>query len=140
MKEKKENKYVYQFVNGDKVVVNLNIHVDADFDWSQLLKEFDRLEYNNNQTESRRHCSLESYNRNEHLTSDEMDLLEKCLIKERWNAVLEHLTAREREVLDLYFCQGYTALEAANLLGVSRTRITNLVASIRNKMKKINKN
>ena len=56
MKEKKENKYVYQFVNGDKVVVNLNIHVDADFDWSQLLKEFDRLEYNNNQTESRRHC------------------------------------------------------------------------------------
>ena len=140
MKEKKVSNYIYQFANGEKIVVNLNIHFEGDYDWGQLLKELDRMEYNNNQTERRRHCSLENYNKNEHLTSGEVDLLEKCLMRERWDALLENLTVREREVLDLFFCQGYTALETANLLGVGRTRVTNLVASIRSKMKKSNKN
>lgn len=51
------DKYQYKFANGDVSV----LHIPDD--WCALLRELDRQEANNDQTEQRRHCSLEQYNR-----------------------------------------------------------------------------
>ena len=140
MIDRNETEYKYSFANGEKVVINLNIHLDNESDWLKVLKELDRVEYNNEQTQTRRHCSLDAYDKDERLISGEMDVLEQFLMKERWKDMLKHLTIREREVLDLYFCKGFTTLEIAHELNVGRTRITNIISSIRAKMKKYNNN
>ena len=47
-------KISYEFLNGDKV------EIDVDEKWNRVLLELDRLEYNNNQKETRRHTSYDT--------------------------------------------------------------------------------
>ena len=134
MKDKKGRKYEYHFVNGEKIVINLNIHVEGDFDWLKLLQELDRQEYNNEHTETRRHCSLEIYDKDERLESKEPDILEQILWKESIRLLTEELTAFEREVFHYFFVCGYIQCEISRLLGVERTKVTRTIRRIREKV------
>ena len=89
MKEKIE--YRYEFANGD--VVELRISKSGSVgdekygitsEWLELLLDLDRREYNNNQTETRRHVSLNALDQDDNQIPNEKDLFEEFYEEETW--------------------------------------------------------
>ena len=54
--------YIYQFADGtlSTLVFSSDGISDIDSSWLSELQELDRLEYNNNHAQTRRHCSLDA--------------------------------------------------------------------------------
>ena len=141
MKEKIE--YRYEFANGDVVELRISRNGSGSDDkngitaeWLEMLLDLDRREYNNNQTETRRHCSLESFNQDETLLASEKDGFEEFYEEETWKEMCKVLTERERLVGDLFFRQGYKQKELAKICGVNEARMSQIIRKIRKKLKK----
>ena len=141
MSEKIEYRYV--FTNGD--VVELRItrcgaqeeeKNEISAEWIETLLDFDRMEYNNNHKESRRHCSLEAYNQDETLLPTEKDGFKEFYAREVWKEMSKELTDREIVIGDLYFIQGYSQHEIAKVFWINRSRVTQIITRIRKKLKK----
>ena len=139
----KRREYKYVFTNGDVVELQIysdekqcevcNEHLNA---WIDVLVELDRLEYNNNHKETRRHCSLEAYNQDDTLVPTKNDGFWEFCEQEIWNEMSVALTDREKVIGDLYFRQGYKQQEIAKIFRVKRSRITQIITRIRKKLKK----
>ena len=120
-------KVTYKFANGERC----NIEVDER--WSDELAELDRLEYNANQRESRRHCSLDSMDYEGELFADGTDVLSDFLKRqdaERLSAAMDFLLPRQKELLQKVFYEGLTIAGVAREEGVNE-------AAIRGRLKKI---
>ena len=52
---------------------NETVEIEVSEEWGTVLVDLDRLEYNNNQTETRRHCSLEALNLDDNLLPGDAD-------------------------------------------------------------------
>lgn len=144
MKEKIE--YRYEFSNGDVVELRISRSGNGSDDkngitaeWLELLLDLDRREYNNNQTETRRHCSLDSFNQDETLFASEKDGFEEFYEEETWNEMCKVLTEREKVIGDLYFRQGYKQKEIADIFEIDFTRVAHILGRIRKKLKKFSK-
>ena len=130
MKEKIE--YRYEFANGDVVELRISRSGAAgeekngiSSEWLELLLDLDRREYNNNQTETRRHCSLNA-----------MDAFADFYEEETWKEMCKALTERERLVGDLFFRQGYKQKELAKIFEVNEARMSQIIRKIRKKLEK----
>ena len=141
MKEKIE--YRYEFANGDVVELRISRSGSASDDkngitaeWLEMLLDLDRREYNNNQTETRRHCSLDSFNQDETLFASEKDGFEEFYEEETWKEMCKVLTEREKVIGDLYFRQGYKQSELLKIFGVNKARMSSIIQNIRKKLKK----
>ena len=97
MKEKIE--YRYEFANGD--VVELRISRSGaggeekngiSSEWLELLLDLDRREYNNNQTETRRHCSLNAMDQDDNQIATEKDAFADFYEEETWKEMCKALT------------------------------------------------
>lgn len=141
MKEKIE--YRYEFANGD--VVELRISKSGSVgdekygitsEWLELLLDLDRREYNNNQTETRRHVSLNALDQDDNQIPNEKDLFEEFYEEETWKEMCKVLTERERLVGDLFFRQGYKQKELAKIFEVNEARMSQIIRKIRKKLKK----
>lgn len=139
MKNKNNNKYEYKFVNGDTYVINIGIDLLNSAEWIDILRELDRLEYNNNQTESRRHCSLDGYDKDAQIKSDDIDVLEQIILKEKWEKILSHMTQQERLIFQLHYDKGFTQEETAKILELSQGMISFAIKMMRKKIKKFEK-
>lgn len=120
-------KVTYKFANGERC----NIEVDER--WSDELAELDRLEYNANQRESRRHCSLDSMDYEGELFADGTDVLSDFLKRqdaERLSAAMDFLLPRQKELLRKVFYEGLSIAGIAREEGVNE-------AAIRGRLKKI---
>lgn len=120
-------KVTYKFANGE----HCNIEVDER--WSDELAELDRLEYNTNQRESRRHCSLDSMDYEGELFADGTDVLSDFLKRqdaERLSAAMDSLLPRQKELLQKVFYEGLSIAGVAREEGVNE-------AAIRGRLKKI---
>lgn len=120
-------KVTYKFANGERC----NIEVDER--WSDELAELDRLEYNTNQRESRRHCSLDSMDYEGELFADGTDVLSDFLKRqdaERLSAAMDFLLPRQKELLRKVFYEGLSIAGVAREEGVNE-------AAIRGRLKKI---
>lgn len=141
MKEKIE--YRYEFANGD--VVELRISKSGSVgdekygitsEWLELLLDLDRREYNNNQTETRRHVSLNALDQDDNQIPNEKDLFEEFYEEETWKEMCKVLTERERLVGDLFFRQGYKQKELAKIFEVNEARMSQIIRKIRKKLEK----
>lgn len=130
MKEKIE--YRYEFANGD--VVELKAEVSEK--WMEMLIDMDRREYNNNQTERRRHCSLNALDQDDNDIPMERDVFEDFYEEEIWKEMCKELTEREQRIGDLLFRKGYKQRELTKIFGVNETRISQIIYKIRKKLKK----
>lgn len=120
-------KVTYKFANGERC----NIEVDKR--WSDELTELDRLEYNANQKETRRHCSLDSMDYEGELFADGTDVLSDFLKwqdAERLSAAMDSLLPRQKELLQKVFYEGLSIAGVAREEGVNE-------AAIRGRLKKI---
>lgn len=120
--------YQYKFANGDVVSVPLSE------EWTALLQELDRMEENNNQVERRRHCSLEWYNRYDNRLPQSHDAFEAVEERDAWAQMCECLTEEEAFIGDLYFRKGYRQWDLVIWLGISRSRIAQLLCTIQTKL------
>lgn len=141
MKEKIE--YRYEFANGDAVEVKIRRSGDGDdnksgitSEWLEFLLDLDRREYNNNQTETRRHCSLNALDQDDNQIPTEKDAFDEFYEKEIWKEMCKVLTERERLVGDLFFRQGYKQKELAKIFEVNEARMSQIIRKIRKKLEK----
>lgn len=141
MKEKIE--YRYEFANGDVVELKISRNGDGNdnrsgitSEWLELLLELDRREYNNNQTETRRHCSLNALDQDDNQIPTEKDTFDEFYEEETWREMCKVLTERERLVGDLFFRQGYKQKELAKIFEVNEARMSQIIRKIRKKLEK----
>ena len=85
--------YSYTFANENKTI-------DIDEKWISVLEELDRVEYNNDQTETRRHTSYSNGDDGEWMTSkeDETSLMDKIEAGRLMKTAKECLSERQFEV------------------------------------------
>lgn len=141
MKEKIE--YRYEFANGDVVELKISRSGDCNdnrsgitSEWLELLLDLDRREYNNNQTETRRHCSLNALDQDDNQIPTEKDIFDEFYEEETWREMCKVLTERERLVGDLLFRQGYKQKELAKIFEVNEARMSQIIRKIRKKLEK----
>ena len=105
-------------------------------EWLELLLDLDRREYNNNQTETRRHVSLNAMDQDDNQIPTEKDLFGEFYEEETWREMCKVLTERERLVGDLFFRQGYKQKEIAKIFEVNEARMSQIIRKIRKKLEK----
>ena len=104
-----------------------SVEIEVSDEWATILVDLDRQEYNNDQNETRRHCSLEAYGINhEELASDEDTLAD--LIREESadsvRAAMRKLKDSHRELLQAMFFDGVSNEEYAHRCGVAPAAIS----------------
>ena len=141
MKEKIE--YRYEFANGDVVELRISRSDAADeeksgisSEWLELLLDLDRREYNNNQTETRRHCSLNAMDQDDNQIPSAKDDFGVFYEEQTWLEMCKVLTEREQLIGDLFFRQGYKQRELAKIFGVNEARMSQIIRKIRKKLEK----
>ena len=121
-------KIKYQFVNE-------TVEIEVDEEWASVVIELDRLEHNSNQTETRRHCSLDALNLDDAYLPSDTDVEEEVLagIESAWlhDAIAKLLPSQQELVKRVYF-KGEKIIRIAEEEGVTE-------AAIRDRLKKINK-
>ncbi len=95
--------------------------------WLAIVYGENRLEYNNNQRESRRHCSHSDFNDKIDTLRCEEDVLRRVLKEENkdmlW-AAIDSLTPKQRELVTAVYFRGLTQAEFARCNGVNRSSVS----------------
>lgn len=123
------HEYQYEFADGTVAVIQLSE------EWLALLRELDRLEKNNDQSERRRHCSLERYSSCDSRISLSYDAFGEVEEADAWETMCGELTRQEVLIGDLYFRKGYHQQELADVLRLSQSRVARVITNIRWKLK-----
>ena len=102
--------------------------------------ELNRIEYNDNHRETRRHVSLEAYDPYGALVKDDADLLQEVINKEEMDQLhqsVSQLTPAQRKLLMKKFWDGMKQIDIAKEEGVSKMAITKRLQTIKRRLKKI---
>lgn len=127
-------KIKYKFVT-DSVEV-----IEVTEEWASVLVELDRLDHNSDQTETRRHCSLEAYNLDGEMLSTGEDIEEDLLRRETCQEVRDavaKLPPKQREVIERLYFLGQTGIEAAAAMGINRGTVADYHAAAKKNLRKI---
>ena len=119
------------------------IEIEVTEEWYEALKEQDRIEYNVNQKERRRHASFDHRREGEWLATWELDpceLLEREIedteLKESFKLAISSLTDDQRNLVYRRFCLKKQLKEIAEEDGCTHQAVSNRLKKIANKMKK----
>lgn len=115
------------------------IEIEVDENWGAVLIELDRQEYNNNQTETRRHCSLEAYNLDGNYVANGDDVEEAFFITEdnrKLYAAIKKLEPRQQYLIEQVYFLRRKQVDLAEEEGVSKAAITYAVQRAVKKLKK----
>ena len=102
--------------------------------------ELNRIEYNDNHRETRRHVSLEAYDPYGALVKDDADPLQEVINKEEMDQLhqsVSQLTPAQRKLLMKKFWDGMKQIDIAKDEGVSKMAITKRLQTIKRRLKKI---
>lgn len=123
----------YEFVNGEIVEVVVEDGLGA------LLLEFDRLERNNNQTETRRHASLSGMAYEGAFFDAGVDVdqeVRRRLSCTELHHALQKLSPSQKKLVQKVFFMNQRLVELARTEGVSEAAIRNRLKKIYAKLKK----
>ena len=127
-------KIKYKSVTGSVEVIEVTE------EWASVLVELDRLDHNGNQTETRRHCSLEAFNLGGEMLSTREDIEEDLLRQETFwevRAAVAQLPPKQREVIERLYFLGQTGIEAAAAMGINRGTVADYHAAAKKNLRKI---
>ena len=123
----------YQFVDGEVS------EIEVDDALGEVLLDLDRQEYNNNQTETRRHCSLEALNLDEAFLPSDEDV-EALILKNadavRLQRAIMRLSPVQQALVEAIFFKGISVSEYAKQCGVSQPAMTQRKATVLRNLKK----
>ena len=120
-------KYKYEFANENRTI-------EISEEWISVLEELDRLEYNNNHAETRRHVSLDDGEDGEWLSTEKGEMLIKVAGKifstddERFRKGRKALSKKQTELYESVYDRGDSVGEYA-----ADSRIDQSTASKRNR-------
>ncbi len=124
-------KIEYKYVTGETV------EVEVSEEWSKILIELDREEYNNNQTETRRHESYED--EGEWAVDNYSDIdtaMERKELTRKYEKTMGKMTDKQMHVIENVFMESMSKAEYAEKFGISRQAVSERVKCIRKKIKK----
>ena len=125
-------KRTYHFVNESK-------EIEIEEKWDQVLKELDRLEYNNNHRETRRHSSLDDPDGKGSRIPSENNLEEGAERREEIETLkraVATLGQAQKELLRRVYLLEEKQSEIAKAEGVQRTAISGRLQRIYTQLKK----
>ena len=102
--------------------------------------ELNRIEYNDNHRETRRHVSLEAYDPYGALVKDNADPLQEVINKEEMDQLhqsISQLTPAQQKLLMNKFWDGMKQIDIAKDEGVGKMAITKRLQTIKRRLKKI---
>ena len=116
--------YVYNFADGSNttLVFSFDGISGIDSSWLSELQELDRLEYNNNHAQTRRHCSLDAQDpegMGGYYEGDNMNFVQFDLEVEEFLSTLP----TDLEVIARLLYAGFSAADIARQQGVNRSTI-----------------
>lgn len=127
--------YVYYFADGSRSTLVLGADDTSCVNgaWIAELRELDRLEYNNQHTQTRRHCSLDAQDpegMGGYYTGDDMERVQLELEVEDFLTSLP----KDLEQIARLLCEGFSAAEIARKQGVNRSSICRKIKKIQDAM------
>ena len=126
-------KYQYKTATGKH-------EVEVDNGWGGVLFELDRHEYNNNQTETHRHASLDAFNLDGDLFRSGEDIPTEFEANERdaaLNTAIEKLKPAQRDLIRSIYFDGIPISDYAKAEGVSQPAISQRLATTIKKLKNL---
>lgn len=120
--------------------VNETISIDVPDDWGEILIDLDRLEYNNDHKETRRHYSLEGkvYEGMDYAVED--PCLEALFAgptdEERLRTAIQKLSPDQQAMIRAIYFEGVSVNDYAARMGVTQSAISHRLQTVRKKLKK----
>jgi len=109
--------YTYKFADGTTNESEVTDKIAAE------LKELDRIEYNNNQAETRRHASLEAFNLDDGLFVADVDIEADVFRSIELKTAMFKLTKRHQYLIRKILIEGWTLSEIARFEGKNKSVI-----------------
>ena len=128
--------YTYKFADGTTKEIEISEIFMAE------INELERVEYNNNHRETRRHVSLESFNLDDGLFASHVDIEAETENKERYallHAAIKRLPPKQRHLIYSIYFQGISIKEYAKRQDVTHFAIYKRLNTIYEKLKNFNK-
>ena len=116
---------------------NETIEIEVTEEWGNILLDLDRQERNNNQTEKRRHCSLNALDQDDNLLPADGDFERDFLDDDELRQHLDKLSPRQRYLLVEIHINGRSQTEIAAEEGVSVAAVHQALKRAEEKFKKI---
>ena len=116
------------------------VEIEVTDEWAAVLIDMDRQEHNNNQTETRRHCSLDALNLDDAYLPSDVDLERDVLANVEKTALLDaiqKLQPQQQELIRRVYFGEEKLSDIAREEGVSKMAITNRMRKIMASLKKI---
>lgn len=124
-------KYTYHFVNGDSQEIEVT---EAQY---LILKDADRIEYNNNQTNTRRHISLDMAETDEGMQFADPSSLPITESASRLHAAIEELRPDQQKLIRAIYFEHVSISNYAKQEGVSQPAVTQRLMTAKKKLKEI---
>lgn len=127
--------YRYHFSNGE------TISIDVSDDWGEILIDLDRLEYNNDHKETRRHYSLEGkvYEGKDYAVEDPglEALFAGPTDEERLCDAIQKLDPDQQTMIRAIYFDGVSVNDYAARMGVTQSAISHRLQTVKKKLKKL---
>ena len=127
--------YRYHFSNGE------TISIDVSDDWGEILIDLDRLEYNNDHKETRRHYSLEGkvYEGKDYAVEDPglEALFAGPTNEERLRDAIQKLAPDQQAMIRAIYFDGVSVNDYAARMGVTQSAISHRLQTVKKKLKKL---
>jgi DNA-directed RNA polymerase specialized sigma24 family protein len=124
-------KYTYRFVTGEAVGIEVSPELEA------LLKNEDRLEYNNEQANTRRHISMEMAQADEGMQFVDPDSLPAPGSITRLQAAVALLPEEQRRLIHAVYIEGFSVNAFAAQEGVTGSAISHRLRTAEKHLKEI---
>ena len=117
---------------------NETIEIDVAEKWGEIVVELNRLEYNVDHTETRRHTSLSSFTYEDRKYFDAgTDLLADLIDSEVVSRAMANLTERQQYLIRKVYLEGWSYTDLAALEGVDESAIRHAVNRAKRRLKKV---
>ena len=124
-------KYTYRFITGESVGIEVSTELEA------LLKNEDRLEFNNEQANTRRHFSLDMAQEDEGMQFADPESLPVSDCIDRLQYAVALLPDAQQTLIRAMFYEGMSISDIAQRESVSQPAITQRLKTIKKKLKEI---
>lgn len=115
--------------------------IEVDEEWATILIDLDRLEYNNNHKETRRHSSLDGYlYENSDFAVDDAgltELLGRNINEDKLHTVLEALPPEHQKLIHKRYFEGYSLDECGAMFGIRKAAVSRKIGRILKKLKRL---
>lgn len=112
------------------------VEIEVSEDWGNLVIDLDRLEYNNDHAETRRHISYDALDFDGDALAVEDPALAAYSEQDALREAIQQLTPNQQYIIRAYYFEGRTFTEIAQTLGVGVSSVSRAAERAKKTLKK----